>query len=360
MKRLVVTRSIPLHPTAGGMERSGWSLVRGLAARGDVEVLTTPVPGQPQEFIHEGVRVRTVAGAKPGRYSFRWWWGTATDRRAAGADVVLSVSASATSMAWFQRGPSYAFQVHGTSLANARSVWRTPGRLKAIKVARSLWWVLVDLLTYRRVDQVIAVSEGVEQMLRRWPYAGAWRKTSLQMIPNGVDVERFRATEERRERGRARYGLADTDVVAITASRLDEQKAVDRAIDAVGMCSTAVHLLVAGVGPAERALRAQVDEAGLADRVTFAGLLDEEEVADALAAADVFVFPVRGIERESLPTMAVLEALASGLPVIVPAGSTWPADLAPLLDFVVVDDPDELAHAIASHGLSGAPRASRP
>src|SRR4051812_35365911 len=87
----VVSRSVPAHAGSGGMERLAWDIVLGLRDRWSVEVLTTPVPGRAESFVEDGVQVRTVPRARPGRYSLRWWLGTARDRHAQNSDVVLSI-----------------------------------------------------------------------------------------------------------------------------------------------------------------------------------------------------------------------------------------------------------------------------
>lgn len=72
-------------------------------------------------------------------------------------------------------------------------------------------------------------------------------------------------------------------------------------------------LTVIGDGPAREAVRAAL--APLGDRVDFAGALDEAAVAARLAAADLFVWPA---VNEAFG-MALLEAQASGLPVVAGA-----------------------------------------
>jgi glycosyltransferase involved in cell wall biosynthesis len=73
-----------------------------------------------------------------------------------------------------------------------------------------------------------------------------------------------------------------------------------------------VQLVICGDGAEREALAQQVASLGLAGRVTLAGLVPNEIVAQYMAAADVFALPSL---LEALPTVAV-EALASGTPVI--------------------------------------------
>lgn len=354
---LVVTRSIPLHPGSGGMERIAWDVICGLTRDWDVEVLTTGLAGRPPTFTHDGVVVRCLPGARPGRYSMRWWLGTGRGKNVPAADVIFSVSASASAITWLQPSARVVFQVHGSAFENMTSTFRMRDRLWPLKVIRSACWVLIDTLTYRRADAVVAASERVETALRQRPYRACWNRTLLRVIPNGVDIQAFRPNPSARESTRAAYGYNQDDLVAITVSRLDHQKGVDRFLKALDELPNHKFLVV-GAGPEEAALRELAELRGLAARVTFAGLIGRPELPALLAAADVFVFPVRGAEREGLP-LAVLEALASGLAVLAPEDSTWAADLEPLLVRVPMDDVARIAQGIDEINAASGRRRSR-
>jgi glycosyltransferase involved in cell wall biosynthesis len=73
-----------------------------------------------------------------------------------------------------------------------------------------------------------------------------------------------------------------------------------------------VRLVICGTGALRESLQSQAQTLGVGDRVTFAGLVANEDVARYTAAADVFALPSL---LEALPTVAV-EALASGTPVV--------------------------------------------
>jgi len=73
-----------------------------------------------------------------------------------------------------------------------------------------------------------------------------------------------------------------------------------------------VRLVICGMGTLRASLEAQARTLGILDRVTFAGLVANDDVARYVAAADVFALPSL---LEALPTVAV-EALASNTPVV--------------------------------------------
>ena len=354
MKLLIVTRSIPLHDGAAGMERVAWDIARSLSADHHVEILTTIVPGQATQFVHDGVRVTTLPRTSPGRYSASWWKLTARYRAARQFDTVLSVSAGATAMVRFQRGPKYVFQAHGTALNELRNVARMRRGKWLLKAMRYAWWILLDSLTYRKVDSVVAASDQVALHLRRPPYSGAWQRTKLVTIVNAVDTAFFSFDQTHRLATRATHGVPAASTVITTVSRLDRQKGVDRVVASLrGECAD-VRLIAVGAGPEKANLIKNSDPR----RAVFIGKADREGVRDVLAAADLFILPVRNFQREALP-LSVLEALAMGLRVIVPIESSWPDELAIRLDFIDFSSPEYLANAITAFEASPGDRASR-
>jgi glycosyltransferase involved in cell wall biosynthesis len=83
-------------------------------------------------------------------------------------------------------------------------------------------------------------------------------------------------------------------------------------IEQVRAAGVPVHLLCAGAGAERAAL-----EAALGPALTCAGQLDQAELARAYASADLFLFPSVIDEAGN----AAVEALASGLPTLLAAGS---------------------------------------
>jgi glycosyltransferase involved in cell wall biosynthesis len=110
---------------------------------------------------------------------------------------------------------------------------------------------------------------------------------------------------------RARHGIAPDSPLLVSAGRLSDQKALDRAIRALPLVADA-HLALAGGGPNEAQLRLLAKDLGIADRVHFLGYLTRQHVADLLGAADVFVFPT---VWETFG-LAPVEAAMAGVPVV--------------------------------------------
>ena len=105
-----------------------------------------------------------------------------------------------------------------------------------------------------------------------------------------------------------------------------------------------VSLEIVGEGSAISGFKQLASEAGVAERVQFSGKLNHEHVMQKLREADLFVFPTTS--SDGFPK-AVLEGLASGLPVVATRVSVLP----PLLgngSGVLVDEatPEAVAHSI--------------
>jgi glycosyltransferase involved in cell wall biosynthesis len=87
-----------------------------------------------------------------------------------------------------------------------------------------------------------------------------------------------------------------------------------------------VEALLVGDGPLRRALEAQIAEAALGPFIRLPGWLPRQEVAAALRHADVAVLAscrTRRGKREGIP-VALMEAMATGLPVVASALSGIP------------------------------------
>jgi UDP-glucose:(heptosyl)LPS alpha-1,3-glucosyltransferase len=179
---------------------------------------------------------------------------------------------------------------------------------KANALVASVLGRLWERLCFRpsRVRRLLPVSTGVARELKTHFPAVAER---IEVIPNGVDANRFRPDKVSRTRVRQRLGLSETVPLALFVGGTWEQKGLAYAIEAVGMAPE-WRLAVIGGGDTQSyddlATRARA-----AGRVHFIGKVADP--APYYAAADAFVFPTR-YEALSLVT---LEAAAAGLPLLV-------------------------------------------
>jgi glycosyltransferase involved in cell wall biosynthesis len=139
---------------------------------------------------------------------------------------------------------------------------------------------------------------------------------NVEVWGRGVDLTSF-APERRSSALRIAYGM-DNAVVFLHVGRLAAEKGVEVIVNAFNRArrqlpSGAARLIIAGAGPEEESLRASTGP-----DVHFPGVLDRAKALPRLyASADVFLFSSL---TETLG-LVVLEAMASGLPVVAtPAG----------------------------------------
>lgn len=162
---------------------------------------------------------------------------------------------------------------------------------------------------WRRAAGVIAVSDSLRALaLHSWP------EGSVEVIHNGVDVERFRPPESCSSGGNVMRVLINAQLI--------ERKGIHHLLAACAALTPdrrqRLRLEVCGTGPMEQELKRMVEAAGLSRQVHFAGLVAYEHIPARLRAADVFALPSR---QEGMP-LALLEAMASGLPVLAsPVGA---------------------------------------
>jgi glycosyltransferase involved in cell wall biosynthesis len=207
------------------------------------------------------------------------------------------------------------------------------------------------LATERLGRVTIAVSSAVAQRLA----ALGVPADRVVVVPNGIEPESLRYDPDRRRRVRADLGIAPDAFVVGAIGRLVSWKRFDVLLAALDGTPDAVALLV-GAGPMRAALQRQARDLGLAPRVRFTG--ECTDVAGMLSAMDVLASPSLG-ETFGL---AVVEALASGLPVIyascpaleeLPAGAAHGARRLP-------SDASALRTALAAEMASGPRRLPPP
>ncbi len=188
---------------------------------------------------------------------------------------------------------------------------------------------------YGACDIVLSPSSATDRRLAELGIDGR----RIERWDRGVDLRRF----DPALRTPGLFGPAPADRVHVLyAGRLTTEKGIDLLADAFAAARAQdprLHLVLAGGGPEEDALRAR-----LGDDATFLGWLAGQDLARAYASADVFLFA----SRTDTFGQVVLEAQASGLPVVAvdeggPAsliadgetGLLTPADPAQLADALV-------------------------
>ena len=190
----------------------------------------------------------------------------------------------------------------------------------ALQVSRR-WRVMMRWLG-RAAARHIAVSHYArDTLLRDFGYP----PEKVLVVHNGIDTERFHpASGEtrhafRRTAGELLDGEAwdDGTLLACTVARLSTQKGLFELAEATEIVVKKVpqtRVVVIGEGRLRQRLEKDAQARGLEHSFYLAGALPRAEVAEWLAAADLFILPSR---YEGGPATALMEAMAAGCAVVV-------------------------------------------
>ncbi|HMV92686.1 MAG TPA: glycosyltransferase family 4 protein [Thauera aminoaromatica] len=318
----------PLPPPAGGMANQTRQLAELLRGEGaSVEVVQVNAPYRPA-WVERLKGVRALFRLLP--YLLRLW-------QAAGRANLMHVMAN-SGWSWH--------------LFAAPAVWI--GWLRGVPVvvnyrggeaagflARS---AAVVRATLRRASSLVLPSGFLLEVFARHGMAG-------RIVSNIVDLERFHPATAPRAAGEGPH--------LVVARNLEALYGNDTALRAFALLAPhhpGARLSIAGSGPEAGALAALAYELGIADRVRFTGRLDRDQMAALYRDADLMLNPSR---VDNMPN-AILEALASGLPVVTTdvGGIPFIVTQGHTAMLVPPDDPQAMADAahkvLADTGLRAA------
>lgn len=159
-------------------------------------------------------------------------------------------------------------------------------------------------------DATIAVSDVVRERLVRWGVPD--RK--IVAIPNGLDTASLAFDPAARARVRQQFGIGPETYVIGALGRIDENKRVELTIEAaMPMLGAGCKVLVIGRGDYRDQVEAVVARLGVGEHVIFGGF--QPDTAAMMSAFDLYV----ASSVQETFGLSVLEAMASGLPVIYTA-----------------------------------------
>jgi len=271
----------PLPPPSGGMATQTRQLARLLSGSGiAVEVVQTNAAYQPAWIA----RIRAVRAAfRLVPYAIHLW-------RCARRVDLMHVMAN-SGLAW------HLFAAPAVWIAVLRDTpvivnYRGGGAETFLE--RRLAWVRPTL---RRAFSLVVPSAFLERLFARFGFVA-------EVVPNIVDVERFRPTSERAARRHIVVTRNLEDIYDIATAL--------RAFAEIHRKHSDATMTIAGSGPRLRDLQKLSETLGISADVRFAGRLDNDDIASLYRDADLMLNPST---VDNMP-VSLLEAMASGVPIV--------------------------------------------
>jgi len=167
-----------------------------------------------------------------------------------------------------------------------------------------IYKILIPLIKkiWKNASYVISNSQGLKDLAIK-----SSSKQNIDIIHNGINIEEFKPDFSQKDNGRF--------IITPGASRITSRKGLEYLIEAVAMLAKKypqILLKIIGDGIERKKLEKQAAESGVKNNVFFVGIVKHNEVNKYCQEADVFVLPSL---NEGMSN-AMLEALASGLPII--------------------------------------------
>lgn len=187
---------------------------------------------------------------------------------------------------------------------------------------------IFEKVAFSRSKQLVPVSEKVKTEIQQFA-----NHSNLRVIMNGVDTREFYPDQSI---SRGQLGLPEKVTLALFAGDIkSSRKNLDSVLKAMVNIKD-LHLAVAGSTNGSPYIKL-AEQLGLKDRVQFLGF--RKDMANLMRAVDFFVFP----SRYEACTLVVIEALASGLPVI----TTYQSGVSELITSdltagIVLADPEDV------------------
>jgi len=175
--------------------------------------------------------------------------------------------------------------------------------------AHNVFLNLVRAFALLVADKVVAVSDEARSLVLR---CGA-RADKVVTVYNAVDESVF--LPRSKVDCKTKLGISRSSKVILSVGNLIPRKGFDYLIRALPLVLSKVPdalLIIVGYGPQKEALISLVKSMGLEDRVVIAGSIPTSHLCLYYSAADVFALA----SFHEGHSMVLLEAMASGLPVV--------------------------------------------
>ncbi len=172
------------------------------------------------------------------------------------------------------------------------------------------FFLIAHMVINLGITSMIAISQAVrDEAIRREKI----NPKKIQIIQHGTSFQPVFLSKEAKQAAKKALGFCEEIPIVITVARLEREKghkALIMALPKILQAYPQVLLLWIGNGDLRPELEAELDRMDLSDKVRLLGF--QKDIANLLSIADIFLLPAPA-EPFGL---AILEAMASGLPVI--------------------------------------------
>jgi glycogen(starch) synthase len=301
MKILIINSEFP--PIGGGAGNASSNIARQMVTKGHSVIhLTTQFKDFPHEEDWHGVKIIRVPAIRKRLdrsspmeqilYMIGGTWGALRVLKSFEPDVVIAFFGIPSGpIAWLLKG------IGGVPYVVSMRGGDVPGfRPYDFKIFHRLIGPFLRVI-WRNASALVANSNGLRNLALAFDPSA-----EIQIIPNGVDLKTFTPVER-----------DWTSPRLLSVGRVVFQKGLDLGMWAMAQIPQLEwKWTIAGDGGYREELEAQAKHLGIADRVDFVGWQSKEQLTALYQQANLFLFPSR---HEGMPN-AMLEAMASGLPVI--------------------------------------------
>jgi UDP-glucose:(heptosyl)LPS alpha-1,3-glucosyltransferase len=292
----------------GGVERSVWELARNLAPRHTVSVYA-------HEIESEGLdEVQLVPIEFEGPSTMKPWLFARAARHALANThhdhvIAFGVGDVNADVLWVN-SVHRVWMRQSITVDGSSGLRRIPGLRYLSPRHQLVLWMERRHFTRNDATAIVTVADAVSADLVRLYGISSDVMTTIH---NGYSPSEFSPQRRRalRQSARAQLGYRDDDVVALIAANELARKGFDVLLEAQSLVTNRhLHVLLVGRAPMTPSISQRLRQLGLVDRVRYAG--SQSDMGRVHAAADLFVLPT---QYEAF-ALAIVEALASGLPVI--------------------------------------------
>jgi len=197
-------------------------------------------------------------------------------------------------------------------------------------LAAKVFKTIAGSLILKSATELLSCSKAASQ----WLFQS--RASSAKILKNGIDLERFSYSDNKRNLLRGELGFSRNDILLGHVGRFYKQKNhhfLIRVFYQVQKSNPLAKLVLVGEGELKNEIKQLVQQLGIKEKVFFLG--SRGDVNDLLQAFDLFVFPSL---HEGLP-VTLIEAQGAGLPCFISDKITKEVDMeAGLAQFLPLEE----------------------